>query len=204
MEISKILSDELNINQKSIDEVIKLLDEGSTVAFIARYRKEKTGGLKDTEIRDIESGLTRLRNFEKRKEEILTSLENQEKLDDELKEKIEKAKTLTELEDIYAPFKKKRKTRADKAKELGLMELLDEILMNATSEEEGLELAKKYIKEGVEDEVDAINKSLDILAEDVANNIEAKNIIRRDGLVRARILAEKKEDEDLIYENYYG
>ncbi|EEU12554.1 RNA-binding transcriptional accessory protein [Anaerococcus vaginalis] len=203
MEISKILSDELNINQKSIDEVIKLLDEGSTVAFIARYRKEKTGGLKDTEIRDIESGLTRLRNFEKRKEEILTSLENQEKLDDELKEKIEKAKTLTELEDIYAPFKKKRKTRADKAKELGLMELLDEILMNATSEEEGLELAKKYIKEGVEDEVDAINKSLDILAEDVANNIEAKNIIRRDGLVRARILAEKKEDEDLIYENYY-
>lgn len=203
MEISKILSDELNINQQSIDEVIKLLDEGSTVAFIARYRKEKTGGLKDTEIRDIESGLTRLRNFEKRKEEILTSLENQEKLDDELKEKIEKAKTLTELEDIYAPFKKKRKTRADKAKELGLMELLDEILMNSTSEDEGLELAKKYIKEGIEDEVDAINKSLDILAEDVANNIDAKNIIRRDGLVRARILAEKKEDEDLIYENYY-
>ena len=157
MEISKILSDELNINQKSIDEVIKLLDEGSTVAFIARYRKEKTGGLKDTEIRDIESGLTRLRNFEKRKEEILTSLENKEKLDDELKEKIEEAKTLTELEDIYAPFKKKRKTRADKAKELGLKELLDEILTKAKSEEDGLELAKKYIKDGVENELDAIN-----------------------------------------------
>ena len=100
MEISKILSNELNINQNSIDEVIKLLDEGSTVAFIARYRKEKTGDLKDNEIRDIESGLTRLRNFEKRKEEIISSLENQEKLDDELKEKIDQAKTLTELEDI--------------------------------------------------------------------------------------------------------
>lgn len=107
MEISKILSEELSIKEKSIDEVIKLLDEGSTVAFIARYRKEKTGGLKDTEIRDIESGLTRLRNFQKRKEEILTSLENQEKLDEKLKEQIDQAKTLTELEDIYAPFKKK-------------------------------------------------------------------------------------------------
>ena len=85
MEISKILSEELSINEKSVDEVIKLLDEGSTVAFIARYRKEKTNGLKDTEIREIESGLTRLRNFQKRKDEILTSLENQEKLDDNLK-----------------------------------------------------------------------------------------------------------------------
>ena len=171
-DILDILAKEFDLDEGQIEKTINLIDEGNTIPFIARYRKEKTGGLKDTEIRDIESGLTRLRNFEKRKEEILTSLENQEKLDDELKEKIENAKTLTELEDIYAPFKKKRKTRADKAKELGLMELLDEILMNATSEEEGLELAKKYIKEGVEDEVDAINKSLDILAEDVANIIE--------------------------------
>lgn len=88
---------------------------------------------------------------------------------------------------------RKKKTRADKAKELGLMELLDEIFMKAQSEEEALSFAKKYIKEGIDDEADAINKSLDILAEDVANNIEAKNIIRRDGLVRARILAEKRK-----------
>lgn len=204
MDISKILSQELNIDQDRIKSAIKLLDEGSTVAFIARYRKEETKSLKDTEIREIEKGLLRLRNFEKRKEEIRQSLENQDKLDDKLDEKIDLAKTVTELEDIYAPFKKKRKTRADKAKDLGLAELLDEIFSKAKDEEDAKEFAESFIKEGVDSKEDAIKMSLDILAEDIANNIEAKNIIRRDGFVRAKIEAEKKEDEDLLYENYYN
>lgn len=203
MDISKILSQELNIDQKRIDAAIRLLDEGSTVAFIARYRKEETNSLKDTEIREIEKGLLRLRNFEKRKEEIRQSLENQEKLDDELNEKIESAKTLTELEDLYAPFKKKRKTRADKAKDLGLNDLLNEIFEKAENEDDAKEFANNYIKEGVDSVEDAISMSLDILAEDISNNIEAKNIIRRDGFVRAKIEAEKKEDEEGLYENYY-
>ena len=203
MDIGKILSKELDIDQKSIEKTIKLLDEGSTVAFIARYRKEETNSLKDTQIREIEKGLTRLRNFEKRKDEIISSLKNQEKLDDTLKEKIEKAQSLTELEDIYEPFKKKRKTRADKARKLGLESLLEKLLERATSKEDGEKLAKAYLKEGIKDEEDAIKKALDILAEDISNDIDAKNIIRRDGFVRARIEADKKEDEDGTYENYY-
>src|SRR5690625_1308837 len=203
MDIGKILSKELDIDQKSIEKTIKLLDEGSTVAFIARYRKEETNSLKDTQIREIEKGLTRLRNFEKRKDEIISSLKNQEKLDDKLKEKIEKAQSLTELEDIYEPFKKKRKTRADKARKLGLETLLEKLLERAQNKEDGENLAKAYLKEGIEDEEDAIKKALDILAEDISNDIDAKNIIRRDGFVRARIEADKKEDEDGTYENYY-
>lgn len=203
MDIGKILSKELDIDQKSIEKTIKLLDEGSTVAFIARYRKEETNSLKDTQIREIEKGLTRLRNFEKRKDEIISSLKNQEKLDDKLKEKIEKAQSLTELEDIYEPFKKKRKTRADKARKLGLETLLEKLLEMAQNKEDGENLAKAYLKEGIEDEEDAIEKALDILAEDISNDIDAKNIIRRDGFVRARIKADKKEDEDGTYENYY-
>ncbi|NVF11961.1 RNA-binding transcriptional accessory protein [Anaerococcus sp. AGMB00486] len=204
MDISKILSKELNIDKKRIDSAIRLLDEGSTVAFIARYRKEETKSLKDTEIREIEKGLLRLRNFEKRKEEIIQSLRNQEKLSDELKDKIEDSKTITELEDIYAPFKKKRKTRADRAKELGLNELLDKIFTKAKQEQDAIEFAKDYLKEGIDSTEDAIKMSLDILAEDIANNIDVKNIIRRDGFIRARIEAEKKEDDKALYENYYN
>lgn len=203
MDIGKILSKELDIDQKSLEKTIKLLDEGSTVAFIARYRKEETNSLKDTQIREIEKGLKRLRNIEKRKDEILSSLKNQDKLDGKLKEKIEKAQSLTELEDIYEPFKKKRKTRADKARKLGLESLLEKLLTKAQNKEDGEKLAKAYIKEGIKDEEDAINKALDILAEDISNDIDAKNIIRRDGFIRARIEAFKKEDEEGIYENYY-
>lgn len=203
MDIEKILSKELNIEEKRIKATIKLLDSGSTVAFIARYRKEETDSLKDIQIRDIEKALSRLRNFIKRKEEVITSLENQDKLDDLLKERIEKAQSLTELEDIYAPFRKKRKTRADRAKELGLLDLLNKLLNGVENEKEAILYAKDFIKDGIDDEEDAIKKSLDILAEDIANNIEVKNIIRRDALVRAKIEAQKKNDPDGVYENYY-
>lgn len=203
MEISKILSKQLEIKESSIENVIELLDEGATVAFIARYRKEKTGNLTDVQIREIETGLTKLRNFEHRQEEILKSLENQEVLTDALKESVLSAKTLTELEDIYAPYKKKRKTRADKARELGLDKLLDKIFEQANSNEEALIFAKDFLSEEIEDEKTAILKSLDILAEDIANNIEVKNIVRREGYNRSKFEVAKKDDENGLYENYY-
>mgnify|MGYP002711905743 FL=1 len=203
MNITQILSEELNIEEKNISNVIKLLDEGSTVAFIARYRKEKTGNLTDVDIREIEKNLNKLRNIEKRQEEIISSLESQEKLTDELKEQILAANSLTLLEDIYAPFKKKRKTRADKAKEMGLEPLYNYLMDEAKDKEDALEFAKDFVNEDIESPQVAIEKSLDILAEDISNNIDARNIIRRDGMIRARLIATEKEDTGKTYETYY-
>lgn len=203
MDIAQILSKDLSIGKKSIENVIELLDEGSTVAFIARYRKEKTGNLTDVQIREIEAGLTKLRNFEKRKDEIINSLKNQEKLTEELEESLNKATSVTELEDIYAPYKKKRKTRADMARELGLDKLLYDLMETATSEEEGHKLAENYLSEELTDPQVALEKSLDILAEEIANNIEVRNIVRREGYNRAKFIVDKKEDEKEVYKNYY-
>lgn len=203
MDIAQILSNELTLDKKSVENVINLLDGGSTVAFIARYRKEKTGNLTDVKIREIESALSRLRNFQKRKDEIINSLENQEKLTKELKADLDSATTITQLEDIYAPYKKKRKTRADIARELGLDKLLEEILEKAESEKDALNFAKNYLSEDIENADMAIEKSLDILAEEISNNIDVRKIVRKEGYQRAKFLVEKKEDEKRLYENYY-
>lgn len=203
MNITELLSEQLNINVKNIINVIELLDEGSTVAFIARYRKEKTGNLNDVDIRNIEKNLNKLRNIEKRQEEIINSLESQEKLTDELKEQILNANSLTLLEDIYAPFKKKRKTRADKAKELGLEPLYEFLLNQASNQKEATEFAKDFVNEEIESPELAIEKALDILAEEISNNIYARNIVRRDGMMRAKLTSTLKEDPEKIYETYY-
>lgn len=203
MNITEILSKQLEISEKSIDAVTNLLDEGSTVAFIARYRKEVTGNLSDVEIRDIEKNLKKYRNIEKRQEEIINAIDGQGKLTDQLREEILSTNTLAILEDIYAPFKSKRKTRADIAREFGLDKLLDFLMNEATCESEGLEEAEKYLVEGLDTKEDALERALDILAEDIANNIMARNIIRRDAFVRAKLVATLKEDESGLYENYY-
>ena len=203
MNITEILSKKLEISEKSIDAVTNLLDEGSTVAFIARYRKEVTGNLSDVEIRDIEKNLKKYRNIEKRQEEIINAIDGQGKLTDQLREEILSTNTLAILEDIYAPFKSKRKTRADIAREFGLDKLLDFLMNEAKSESEGLDEAEKYLVEGLDTKEDALERSLDILAEDIANNIMARNIIRRDAFVRAKLVATLKEDESGLYENYY-
>ena len=203
MNITEILSKELNIKEDSIDNVIKLLDEGSTVAFIARYRKEVTGNLTDVEIRDIEKNLNKLRNIEKRQEEIINAIDNKGQLTDELKEKILATNTLTILEDIYAPFKSRRKTRADIAREFGLDKFLDKLLTEISDEEAAIKEAINYKQENLEDEKEIIIRALDILAEDIANSIEARNSIRRDGLVRACLVSKLKAEEDNLYENYH-
>lgn len=203
MNITEILSKQLEISEKGIEAVTKLLDEGSTVAFIARYRKEATGNLTDVEIREIEKNLNKYRNIEKRQEEIINSIESQGKLTEELKEEILSTNTLTILEDIYAPYKSKRKTRADIARGFGLDKLLDFLFTKAESEGEALDEASKYLVEGLESEGEALDRALDILAEDISNSIPARNIIRRDGFLRAKLLCNLREDEAGLYENYY-
>lgn len=203
MNITEILSKELNINEERIENVIKLLDEGSTVAFIARYRKEVTGNLNDVEIREIEKNLSRLRNIEKRQEEIIKLIDEKGQLTDELREEILASNSLTILEDIYAPYKSRRKTRADIAREFGLEKFLEKLLTEISSGEEAVEAAKDYFQEGLEDEKEVIERSLDILAEDIANRIDARNIIRRDGLLRASLITSLKAEEDSLYESYH-
>ena len=203
MQITEILSKELNLKEDSIDNVIKLLDEGSTVAFIARYRKEVTGNLTDIEIREIEKNLNKLRNIEKRQEEIIKLIDEKGKLTDELRAEILASNSLTILEDIYAPYKSRRKTRADIAREFNLEPFLNSLLNDIRSEEEALEEAKEYFAEGLEDEKEVIARALDILAEDIANNIDARNIIRRDGLLRASFITKLKAEEDSLYESYH-
>lgn len=203
MNITEILSKELNINEERIENVIKLLDEGSTVAFIARYRKEVTGNLTDVEIREIEKNLSRLRNIEKRQEEIIKLIDEKGQLTEELREEILASQSLTILEDIYAPYKSRRKTRADIAREFGLEEFLEKLLTEISSEEEALGAAKAYFQEGLEIEKEVIERSLDILAEDIANTIDARNIIRRDGLLRASLITSLKAEDDNLYESYH-
>lgn len=203
MDIISILSEQLNLDQEKIKSVTELLDEGSTVAFIARYRKEKTGNLTDVEIREIEKNLSKLRNVEKRQEEIISSIQSQDKLTDELREQILSTYSLTLLEDIYSPYKKKRKNRADAARELGLKNLYKFLFTEARSEDHALEYAKNFVNENVESPEIAIEKSLDIMAEEVSNNIDARNIIRRDGMIRAVITSSEKEDQNNQYETYY-
>lgn len=203
MNIIEILSQQLNIEEKNLENVINLLDEGSTVAFIARYRKEMTGNLSDVEIRDIEKNLSKLRNIEKRQEEIISSLKNSDKLTKELEEQILEANSLTLLEDIYAPYKKKRKTRADKARELGLEDLYKFLFSEAKSDEEANEFAKGFVNEEVKSTNEAITMALDIMAEEISNNIDARNIVRRDAMIRAHLSVSEKEDSTKLYENYY-
>lgn len=203
MDIVNILAEELKIEANKIENVIELLDEGSTVAFIARYRKEKTGNLTDVEVREIEKNLNKLRNIEKRQEEIISALENSDNLTDELKAKILETNSLTLLEDIYDPYKKKRKTRADMAKELGLEPLFAYLFSKAKDNDDAINFAKEFINEDIDSPELAIEKALDIMAEDINNNLDARNIVRRDGFMRARILVSNKEDDKNQYEPYH-
>ena len=203
MDIVNILAEELKIEANKIENVIELLDEGSTVAFIARYRKEKTGNLTDVEVREIEKNLNKLRNIEKRQEEIISALENSDNLTDELKAKILSTNSLTMLEDIYNPYKKKRKTRADMAKELGLEPLFAYLFSKAKDEDDAINFAKEFVNEDIDSPELAIEKALDIMAEDINNNLDARNIVRRDGFMRARILVSQKEDDKNQYEPYH-
>ena len=171
MDILQIIADELNVKYKQVENAVNLIDEGNTIPFIARYRKEVTGGLSDEDLRILYERLNYLRNLENRKEEVKNSIEEQGKLTDEIVKALQNAKILAEVEDIYRPYKQKKRTRATVAKEKGL-EPLSEALINQDNKVSIEEIAKKFIdpEKGVETVEDAIAGAKDIIAENISDN----------------------------------
>lgn len=202
--INHILSKELSISLKQVTSVIDMLDEGNTVPFIARYRKERTGGLTDEVLRKFNERLTYLRNLESRKEDVLRIIEEQEKLTPELKLKIEKATTLTEVEDIYRPFKAKKRTRATMAVEKGLKPLA-ELILSGEFNGDIVEEANKYINEekGVKNEEEALQGAMDIISEIISDNADyrkwIRNFVQKDGIIQVK----GSSEEQTPYEMYY-
>ena len=180
MELVKQLAGELSLREDKVAAVVKLIDEGNTIPFIARYRKEVTGGMEDTALRELEDRLKYLRNLEKRKEEVLSSIGEQGKLTPELEESIAAAQTLAVVEDLYRPYKQKRRTRASVAREKGLEPLAAAIRAQSTLVEP-LMLAKDYLdpEKGVESPEAALQGALDILAEDISDDADIRGELRR-------------------------
>ena len=207
MNIVSILSEELNISQNQVNNVINLLNEGDTIPFIARYRKEQTGGLDDTLLRNFEERLKYLTNLNERKETILKSLESQGVLNDELKKEIDEVLILSELEDIYRPYKPKKRTRATIAKEKGLEPLASYIY----SQQEIVPLhekAQEFISEekGVLTIDEAINGALDIIAEKISDEPRyrkyIKNLDYKKGLITSKEVKKEERDVYKMYQDY--
>lgn len=203
----KTIAKKLNLNEFQIEKTIALLDEGATVPFISRYRKEVTGNLDEVQIGNILENITYLRNLQKRKEEVLRLIEEQGKLTDEITKSIEKAIILQEVEDIYYPYRKKRKTKADTARENGLLELAN-FINKAKNKEEYEEYAKNFINENVENIEEAIIGASMILAQDISETPKYRERIReimlKFGILK--ISKTKKADEidvQKIYKDYY-
>ena len=206
MDISAKLAEELNIKKSQVEATIKLIDEGNTIPFIARYRKEVTGALNDEILRNLYERLTYLRNLEDKKQSVLGSIEEQGKLTEELKERIEAAETLVVLEDLYRPYKQKRKTRASVAKEKGLEPLAAYILeQNATTPL--AETAQAYVdaQKGVADVKEAIDGAKDIIAEQISDEADYRIYIRKLTFEEGKIISTAKDEkEQSVYENYYA
>lgn len=203
--IVEIIAQELQIKQSQVESTIKLIDEGNTIPFIARYRKEATGGLSDEVLRNLGERLTYLRNLESRKEEVIKSIDSQGKLTQEIIKNLENCITLAEVEDIYRPYKQKKRTRATIAKEKGLESLADAII----KQDESVDInyyAEGYInkEKEVNSVEDAISGALDIIAENISDNPEyrkkIKKICYREGIINTKSSKEEKSN----YEMYYG
>lgn len=206
MDIIKALQEELAISRSQAEAAVKLIDEGNTIPFIARYRKEATGSLDDEVLRNLDERLRYLRNLEDRKEQVISSIKDQEKLTPELEQKIAAAKTLVAVEDLYRPYKQKRRTRATIAKEKGLEPLADVISLQMTNTSLSEE-AIKYISEekGVLSWEDAVNGAKDILAERVSDNAEYRTYIRNATLGQGSLQSVAKDEEaSSVYEMYYN
>lgn len=203
--IIKIIADELNIKTHQVENTIKLIDEGNTIPFIARYRKEVTGGLSDEVLRTFGERLNYLRNLEKRKEEVTNSINEQGKLTEEITQDLENAITLAEVEDIYRPYKQKKKTRATVAKAKGL-EPLAEIILNQEEKRDIVKIAEEYINEEKEVNTveEAIQGALDIIAEMISDNPEYRKLIKQiiysKGVIKT---VATKPEEKSAYEMYY-
>ena len=208
MDILQIIADELNVKYKQVENAVNLIDEGNTIPFIARYRKEVTGGLSDEDLRTLYERLNYLRNLENRKEEVKNSIEEQGKLTDEIVKALQNAKILAEVEDIYRPYKQKKRTRATVAKEKGL-EPLSEALINQDNKVSIEEIAKKFIdpEKGVETVEDAIAGAKDIIAENISDNPtyrkEIKRYCYRDGVIETEVNEKDEKDDKATYQMYF-
>ena len=203
MNINEILKKEFNLRDEQINNTIKLIDEGNTIPFIARYRKEMTGEMSDVTLRSFYDKLIYLRNLQSRKDDVIRIIEEQGKLTPEIKENVEKANTLQEVEDIYAPYKQKKRTRATIAKEKGLeqlaLDILNKNIINIDEE------SSKYINEGkeVNSIEDAIKGARDIIAEIVSDDAKIRKYIRELALREGVIVTRNSTEEKSVYDMYY-
>ncbi len=208
LDLIKIVADELQLSRSSVENTVKLLDEDATVPFIARYRKEVTGSLDEEQIRNIDDKIKYLRNLEKRKEEVLRLIEEQGKLTEDLSNAISKAIKLQEVEDLYLPYKKKKKTKADIAKEQGLEPLANFILTAKKVEDINIE-AEKFITEEVLDVASAVEGAKLILAQNLSENAQYRESLRnrmlKYGIITATLIEKNKaNDEKQVYKDYYA
>ena len=207
MNIIEKLASEFKVKTAQVESTVALIDEGNTIPFIARYRKEVTGGLTDVTLRDMDERLQYLRNLESRKEEVLRLIEEQGKLTEELKAEIQKAEVLQRVEDLYKPYKQKKATRASKAKERGLEPLA--MIFYAQQKKEGnpLDFAADFINpdKEVETAEDAVQGAMDIIAEMIADDADLTKAIREKTFAKGQIATEATDPEEkTVYEMYYG
>ncbi|MBP9989275.1 MAG: RNA-binding transcriptional accessory protein [Ruminococcus sp.] len=206
MDIISALTTEFHLQKWQVENVISLIDDGNTIPFIARYRKEAHGTLDDQTLRELSERLEYLRNLDKRRDEVRSLIETQEKLTDEISSALDKAATLAEIEDIYRPFRPKRKTRASVAKEKGLEPLAAEIYTQSTGSPYAIELAKKYVNEEkeVNSPEDALQGAMDIIAEFISDNADIRrrlrNLFNVVGTVNTKAV---DKDAESVYEQYY-
>ena len=205
MDINQKITEELGVKLWQVEAAVKLIDEGNTIPFIARYRKEATGTLDDEQLRILYERLVYLRNLEEKKEQVLASIEEQGKLTEELKKQILEAQTQVVVEDLYRPYRPKRRTRATIAKEKGL-EPLSTLIMLQKTKESLEEVAKQYINEekGVANVQEALEGARDIIAENISDEADYRSWIRKQTMQKGHIISSAKDEKaESVYENYY-
>ncbi len=205
MDILKTLQDEFNLKTFQIENTVNLIDEGNTIPFIARYRKEMTGSLDDQLLRELYDRLIYLRNLDEKREQVRKLIDEQEKLTEEISIALDNAKTITEIDDIYRPFRPKRRTRATIAKEKGL-EPLANIIFEQTTKDDIFIIAKDYINEekSVNSAEEAVQGAMDIIAETISDNADYRSLIRKLTFTKGIIISKAVSDNaDSVYEMYY-
>ena len=207
MDILQTLTKEFSLQKWQVENTVKLLDDGNTIPFIARYRKEAHGTLDDQVLRRLSERLAYLRNLEKRRGEVFESIAAQEKMTPQIEEALRKAATLSEIEDVYRPFRPKRRTRASAAREKGLEPLAAKIMAQEKSSDAPLTMAQDFIdpEKGVETAEDALQGALDILAEDISDNADIRRRLRNLFAMVGVVSVEASDpDKDSVYRIYYS
>ena len=206
MDLIELLAQELGQTVRFVENVVRLLDEGNTIPFIARYRKEQHGGMDDTTLRTLEERLTYLRNLDKRRQEVKSAIENQGKLTEALVSAIDAAATLTEVEDLYRPYKQKRRTRATVAREKGLEPLAALLFAQERACPDPVQAAQAYLnpEKGVETVADALQGANDIIAEQISDDAAIRRTLRELIVKKGRLVSRAAVEEDSVYRLYYA